>query len=119
NFDTVTVPALPTGWTTATTLAPAWVTSNAGTPAPASDTAPNAAFIDDPGASSDKTLTSPSIAIGPGGASVTFRHNWILESGFDGAWPATRPWPAPAGAWIQSPSLQLPARPIAPAAPAA
>ena len=50
NFDGVVAPALPAGWAAANAsgVAPLWVTSSAGTPAPAFDTSPNAAFINDP-----------------------------------------------------------------------
>ena len=53
NFDGVVVPALPAGWTATVVTGPPgtvnWVTSNAGTPAPPADTAPNSAFIQRPG----------------------------------------------------------------------
>src|SRR5438552_297434 len=65
NFDGVTAPALPPGWTATNAMGPAplWVTSNSGNPTPAFDTSPNAAFIDDPGTESDKRLDSPPIPI--------------------------------------------------------
>ncbi|MEO6323590.1 MAG: hypothetical protein ABIT01_08580 [Thermoanaerobaculia bacterium] len=81
NFDVVVAPALPAGWTAANAsgVAPLWVTSTT-TP----DTAPNDAFIDDPASVSDKRLDSPAFI--PGGASPTFsfRHQFALESNFDG-----------------------------------
>ncbi|HUR66211.1 MAG TPA: HYR domain-containing protein, partial [Chitinophagaceae bacterium] len=85
NFDAVVVPALPAGWTAAnpTGGGALWVTSNAGTPAPASFSAPNAAFIDDPNIITDKQLTTP-VFNPSSGASVSFRNNFTLESGFDG-----------------------------------
>src|SRR3981081_3431205 len=43
NFDSVTPPALPVGWSSIT-----WVTSNSGVPTPPADSLPNAAFVDDP-----------------------------------------------------------------------
>jgi hypothetical protein len=85
NFDSVTAPALPTGWvaTNAVGPAPLWVTSTT-TP----DTAPNAAFVDDPGTLSDKTLDTPGIAISSTTATVIFRHNFDFDrassSFFDG-----------------------------------
>ena len=85
NFDAVVVPALPAGWV-ATNVAGGgalWVTSNSGTPAPASFSAPNAAFIDDPGVVTDKQLVSPAFVL-PVGAKLTFRNNYSLENGFDG-----------------------------------
>jgi hypothetical protein len=82
NFDGVTAPALPAGWTAANASGPAplWVTSTT-TP----DTAPNAAFVDDPAGISDKQLVSPSVAITSTTAQVSFRSNYNLESTYDGA----------------------------------
>ncbi len=81
NFDGVVAPALPAGWvaTNASGPAPLWVTSTS-TP----DTAPNAAFIDDPALVSDKRLDSVGIPITSTGAKLSFRNNYNLESGFDG-----------------------------------
>ena len=75
NFDSVTAPALPAGWvaTNASGPAPLWVTSTT-TP----DTAPNAAFVDDPTVTSDKDLDTPGILI-TSAAQVTFRHSFNLE----------------------------------------
>jgi uncharacterized repeat protein (TIGR01451 family) len=86
NFDGVTAPALPAGWTAtnATGPAPLWTTSSSGNPAPAADSAPNAAFVDDPATISDKRLDSPTIPIASANAQLTFRQNRNLESGFDG-----------------------------------
>ncbi len=61
-FDTVVAPALPTGWTTTSENgSDAWTTVNT-TP----DTAPNAAFINDPATVSLTSLVSPSIAVPAG-----------------------------------------------------
>jgi len=86
NFDGEVVPALPAGWTATNAAGPAplWVTSDAGTPVPPADTAPNAAFINDPAGVTDKRLDSPSIPIGQSGGVLTFQNNWLLETGFDG-----------------------------------
>ncbi len=87
NFDGVTPPALPAGWTATNAIDPdgiLWVTSNDGDPFPSFDSPPNAAFVNDPDAISDKRLESPSIAIQSDTAQLTFRHNFDLESGFDG-----------------------------------
>src|ERR1043166_9182263 len=54
DFDGVTPPALPSGWSSIT-----WETSNSGVPMPPADTPPNAAFVDDPATISDKQLLSP------------------------------------------------------------
>ena len=86
NFDGVTAPALPAGWTAANAsgAAPLWTTSSSGTPAPAADSAPNSAFVNDPATVSDKRLDSPTIAV-PGALPVlTFRQNRDLESTYDG-----------------------------------
>ncbi len=89
NFDGVTAPALPAGWVASNAVNPdgiLWVTSTT-TP----DSAPNAAFINDPSVVSDKRLDSPGIAITQAGAQVSFRNNYALEpigggaNFFDGA----------------------------------
>jgi hypothetical protein len=99
NFDGVTAPALPAGWTTTFTngdgdctvggplcaLGSNFTTSSAGTPAPAADTAPNSAFHNDPSCVSNNTLDTPNINITSTSAQVTFRNNFDLESTFDGA----------------------------------
>jgi hypothetical protein len=81
NFDGVTAPALPAGWTAANAIGPAplWVTSTT-TP----DTAPNAAFVDNPAVISDKRLDSVLYNITSSQSRLVFRHNFNLESGFDG-----------------------------------
>jgi hypothetical protein len=87
NFDGVTPPALPAGWTATNVIDPdgiLWVTSNDGDPFPSADSLPNAAFVNDPDAISDKRLDSPSIPIQSDSAQLTFRQNLDLESGFDG-----------------------------------
>ena len=86
DFDGVTPPALPTGWTATNAAGPTllWVTSNAGNPTPSADTAPNAAFVDDPDVVSDKRLDSPALAMFGTDAQLTFRHNFNFQSGFDG-----------------------------------
>jgi hypothetical protein len=86
DFDGVTPPALPTGWTATNAAGPTllWVTSNAGNPTPSADTPPNAAFVDDPDVVSDKRLDSPAIAMFGTNARLTFRHNFNFQSDFDG-----------------------------------
>jgi hypothetical protein len=81
NFDGVTPPALPLGWSSTT-----WITSNSGAPMPPADTPPNAAFVDDPASISDKQLFSPSIFLVEGGepVQITFRNNFDFQDGFDG-----------------------------------
>src|SRR5439155_13844637 len=80
-FDSVTPPALPTGWSSTT-----WVTSNSGVPTPPADTLPNAVFVDDPATISDKQLLSPNIGLicDAGAVQVSFRNNFDLQDGFDG-----------------------------------
>ena len=88
DFDGVTPPALPPGWTAANAINPdgvLWQTSNSGSPTPPADTLPNAAWINDPATVSDKRLNSPPIRIEPlENAALTFRHNYAFENGFDG-----------------------------------
>ncbi len=74
NFDGVTAPALPPGWESGD-----WVTSTT-TP----DTAPNDAFVDDPGFVSDKPLDSPNLIISSALAQISFRNSYNLETGYDG-----------------------------------
>jgi hypothetical protein len=87
DFDGVTPPALPSGWTATNVIDPdgiLWVTSNDGDPSPSADSPPNAAFVNDPEAISDKRLESSSIPIQSDSAQLTFRQILDLESGFDG-----------------------------------
>jgi N-acetylneuraminic acid mutarotase len=88
NFDFVTPPALPAGWTAINGINPdgiLWQTSNSGLPSPPADTTPNAAWINDPAAISDKYLDSPPIIIGQlENAALMFRNNYSLEAGLDG-----------------------------------
>ena len=88
NFDFVTPPALPPGWTAANAINPdgvLWQTSNSGLPSPPADSPPNAAWINDPATVSDKRLNSPPVTI-PflQNAGLIFRHNYAFEDGFDG-----------------------------------
>lgn len=79
NFDGVTTPALPSGWTSDTSGSSNWNTTVS-----AFDTAPNAAFANDPAGISDSALTSPSIPIVNSDAQVLFSHYLNIEDGFDG-----------------------------------
>ncbi len=80
NFDGVTPPALPAGWTTTASGAQsAWVTAS-GT----SDTAPNSAFSPDPSAVGVNELVSPVINLPSGPSQLSFRNSYDLESGYDG-----------------------------------
>jgi len=81
NFDGVIAPGLPAGWTsTSIGGGIAFVNSSA-----RSDTAPNSAFALDPltvGGGTD--LTSPAIPIASATATMSFRHNYDTEAGYDG-----------------------------------
>lgn len=94
-FDSVTPPLLPAGWTAINGIDPdgiLWQTSNSGLPSPPYDTAPNAAWVNDPPAVSDKYLDAPAVyATESYYVWMTFRHNFNLEAstedpnvGFDG-----------------------------------
>jgi uncharacterized delta-60 repeat protein len=86
-FDGVTPPVLPAGWVATNAVNPdgiLWVTSDSGAPPPPADSAPNAAFSNDPGSISDKRLDSPSLGFIMGPAQLWFRNNYSLEANFDG-----------------------------------
>jgi PKD repeat protein len=76
NFDGVTAPTLPAGWTTSASGAESnWVTSTASV-----DSSPNAAFSPDPGIVGINELDTPTIAIASGSAVLTFRQNYNLAA---------------------------------------
>ena len=81
NFDGVTVPALPAGWTQVQTSGTGinWTTSTT-TP----NSSPNAAFANEPGAVNASALVSPPVAISVANAQLTFKNNFNVEDGFDG-----------------------------------
>ena len=85
NFDGGPAPALPAGFTAANAVGPAplWVVSSTGA-SPAADSAPNAAFVDDPNVKSDKILTGPTLAVRTASAQLVFRNSYALENAFDG-----------------------------------
>ncbi len=75
NFDGVTAPALPAGWTsTPTGTGNLWTTVTS-----SSDTAPNSAFGIDGAAVADQLLVSAPIAIHAPNATLTFRNRWSFE----------------------------------------
>src|SRR5262245_12352897 len=92
NFDGVTAPNLPAGWSTSFTNGAANCTpsgtcalgTNCTTVNPSSDTAPNSAFHNAPSCVTDGFLVSPTIAITTATAQLTFRHQFNLESTLDG-----------------------------------
>ncbi len=85
DFDAVTAPALPSGWTTSASGAQSnWVTSIL-----QADTSPHAAFSPDPGSVGINELVSPSVFIGSASAQLTFQQNYSLIAsnssiGYDG-----------------------------------
>ena len=81
NFDGVTPPALPIGWTTATTGAANTVWTTVTTPIV---DAVNGAFAPDVIVVTDSSLDSVAIPIANVAAQISFKHNYDLESTFDG-----------------------------------
>jgi uncharacterized repeat protein (TIGR01451 family) len=87
NFEPLTVPALPAGWTTTTIGGGvAWVTSNT-----AKDTPPNSAFAAEPTTAGVTELLSPTVAVSTSTAQLSFRQNYncetdpaLLTNAFDG-----------------------------------
>ncbi len=81
NFDGVTAPALPAGWTTTqdsgTTIV--W-----GTTATGPNSAPNSAFANDPSTVNMSSIVSPPIAISSASAQLKFKNKYATESTFDG-----------------------------------
>src|ERR1700752_5308400 len=75
DFDALTPPALPAGWTAMNAIDPdaiLWTSSNSGLPLPPSDSLPNSAATNDPATISDKRLESPIIGIWNPSAQLTF-----------------------------------------------
>ena len=80
NFDSLTAPALPSGWTTSAAGGQsAWTTATT-----ASDTAPNAAFSPAPGTTGSNQLVSTTFLISSASSQLSFRHRYELEPTFDG-----------------------------------
>jgi hypothetical protein len=80
NFDGVTAPALPAGWTTAVTgggVAPTTSTTN-----PSS--APNDALIPEQTITGTNELVTPAILVNSASAQLTFKNLFNLENTFDG-----------------------------------
>jgi PKD repeat protein len=76
NFDALTPPALPLGWSTAASGGQSvWISSSA-----TSDTASNAVFSPDPYTSGVNELDTPPITLPPSSTQLTFRHSFNLEA---------------------------------------
>ena len=86
-FDSVTPPVLPPGWVAINGINPdgiLWQTSNSGDPSPPAESLPNAVWVNDPAAISDKYLYSPSGQVELLNVDLHFSNNYALEDGFDG-----------------------------------
>ncbi len=94
-FDEVNPPVLPPFWKAINAIDPdgvLWQTSASGVPSPPYDTAPNAAWVNDPPVISDKYLDAPGVSTFESSyVQLTFQHNFNLEAsdqdpnlGFDG-----------------------------------
>lgn len=81
NFDSVTAPALPAGWTASSVQSGVnFITTTIN-----ADTAPNSAFALNPTSVGGGTdLTSPSMPITASAAVVNFRNRYDTEAGWDG-----------------------------------
>ncbi|CAN5346954.1 hypothetical protein BH20ACI1_BH20ACI1_01360 [soil metagenome] len=81
NFDGVTAPALPSGWTSVQLIGTAinWVTS---TTMP--NSAPNAAFANEPSTTNLSALVSPAVSIQSANAQISFKNFYSTEVNFDG-----------------------------------
>lgn len=77
DFDGVTAPVLPAGWTSS----PAGVWTTVTTQR---DSLPNSAFAPDVASVTDYQLISPPIAIASTKAGLSFRNGYATESGYDG-----------------------------------
>ncbi|MBS1794652.1 MAG: VCBS repeat-containing protein [Acidobacteria bacterium] len=80
NFDGVTAPQLPAGWTVSTTGGGGAFT----TVTTASDTAPNAVFAPNSLTAGLSELTSPPMVVTGANAVLNFRHQYSLENTWDG-----------------------------------
>ncbi len=81
NFDGVTAPALPAGWTNVQLFGTSinWITQTA---MPSST--PNNAFANDDGLKSTSALVSPPVQIQSADAQLSFKNFYDTEPGFDG-----------------------------------
>lgn len=81
NFDGVTAPALPAGWTSSVVIgtAKAWKTAASST-----STAPNSVFANTTATRSETRLESAPFNVTSPSSRITFKHRWNTEKGFDG-----------------------------------
>ncbi len=81
DFDGVTVPAVPDGWSAVATQGGVNFVSSTTSP----DTAPNSMYALDPATVGGGTdLTAPPVSVTSSSASMTFRHQFNTEAGWDG-----------------------------------
>ena len=80
NFDAVTIPALPTGWTTSRTGAIELFRTVSDFP----DSPPNAVFTNDPNTSGTAEIVSPPIPLTNLPHKIIFRHFYQTDFEFDG-----------------------------------
>lgn len=81
NFDNVVAPAIPAGWTAVSTLGGPNFVSTTTTP----DSSPNAMYALNPttvGGGTD--LTPPPVSVTSAASTLTFRHSYNTEAGWDG-----------------------------------
>jgi len=80
NFDEVTPPNLPAGWTTSNTTGQTnWITESG-----VSDSAPNAVYCQDSDTNGEVFLVSPPITLPDGPSQLSFRQSFNLEDEYDG-----------------------------------
>ncbi len=81
NFDAVTAPALPAGWTTVQLFGTGinWVTDTVTPSSP-----PNAAYANEPVTKNTSALVSPAIQIQTADAQLSFKNFYNTETTFDG-----------------------------------
>ncbi len=80
NFDSVTAPQIPNGWTVTSTGTGAGFVTTTNTP----ESLPNTIFTPSPNTTSSTTLTSPTVFILGSEARLNFRHRYALENTWDG-----------------------------------
>ena len=81
DFDSVTAPNFPSGWTVSSTGTGAGFVTTSDTP----ESSPNTAFTESPATTSSTSLTSPQLFIFGSDTRLNFRHRYSLENSWDGA----------------------------------